>query len=184
MSERTETLRRWFPVPFVAIVVLLLVLIVLTPNLLSTGAPSAGSLPTEAELVVDRAVPDNLTHLYVHGIGDVRYASISVAVGTLASWPPPASVTNLTFGPASTWRNSLVATTVTPSMLFDVNVTAVYIDSAGATADFVGVFAFGVSGGMVHEYDYVPASSGITNTPVTELPLTILLETAPAGGAP
>ena len=181
MSERREALRRWFPLPFVAIVVLLLVLIFLTPNLLSTGAPSAGSLPTEAELVVDRAVPDNLTHLYVHGIGDVRYASISVAVGNLSTWPPPAAVTNLTFGPSLTWRNSLVATTVTASMLFDVNVTAVYVDTAGASVAFVGEFAFGVSGGIVHEYDYVPASSGTSSTPVTELPLTILLETAPAG---
>ena len=184
MSERTDALREWLPVPFVAIVVLLLVLIVLTPNLLSSKAPSAGSLPTEAELIVDRAPSDNLTHLYVHGIGGVRYASISVALDRNLTWPPGSSLRSLRFPPATTWNNTLDASLSTGAVPFAVNVTAVFIDAAGTQVNFVGVYAFDVASGTVSQIGFVPASNGVTTTPVDQLPLSILLETVPPGGTP
>ena len=184
MSQRSESFRRWFPVPFVAIVVLLLVLIVLTPNLLSTAKPSAGSLTTEAELVVDRAPSDNVTHLYVHGIGEVRYTSISMALDTTLTWPPGASPSNLTFETPATWHNALVSSLSTARLAFALNVTALYVDAAGRSVEFVGVFAFEVSAGAISQVDYVPASAGVATTPVDQLPLSILLETVPAGGTP
>jgi hypothetical protein len=171
-------------VPFVAIVVLLLVLIGLTPNLLSTGAPSAGSLPTEAELIIDRAPSDNLTHLYVHGIGEVRYTSIAIALDTVLSWPPSGPMSNLSFGTATTWKNSLAATLSTANDPFAVNITAVFVDSAGTTVDFVGVIAFDVASGTVSQISYVPSSNSITTTPVDQLPLSILLETVAPGSTP
>jgi hypothetical protein len=183
VSDRTETLRRWFPTPFVAIVVLLIVLIVLTPNLVSTGAPSAGSLPTEAELIVDRASTDTVTHLYVRGIGLVRYTSIEMAIAGNFSWSAPPALANLSFGRTMTWNQTLVSSTTTPDDPFAVNVTAVYIDTSGVQADFIGTFAFEIAGGVVSEIVYVPASGGVTTTPVSALPLGILLETV-SGGSP
>lgn len=184
MSDRTDLLREWFPTPFVAIVVLLLVLIFLTPNLLSTSSPSAGSLTTEAELIVDRAPSDNVTHLYVHGLGEVRYATISLAIDGAVAWPPPASGSSLSFAPATTWRNTLVATLDVGPDPFAVNVTAVYVDATGVSVDFVGTFAFQVSTGSLYEVAYVPAIAGMTTTPVSGLPLSILLQTGAVGGAP
>ncbi|MCI4370178.1 MAG: hypothetical protein L3J81_02465 [Thermoplasmata archaeon] len=181
MSDRSEALRQWFPTPFVAIVVLLLVLIVLTPNLLSTAAPSAGSLPTEAELIVDRAPSDTQTHLYVRGLGLVRYTSVEMAVAGNFSWNSLPPLANLSFGPPTTWNETLLTSTTTAANPFAVNVTAVYVDASGARVDFVGTFAFDLSGGVLAEVVYVPASPGITTTPVDALPLGILLETVPAG---
>ncbi len=74
-----------------AIVALLVLLILLTPNLLPTSTPSAGSLATQAELIVDRADTSNITHFYVQGIGDVRYVTITAQIATNVSWPAPPS---------------------------------------------------------------------------------------------
>jgi hypothetical protein len=182
VSERTDRLRAWFPTPFVAIVVLLLVLIVLTPNLISTASPSAGSLPTEAELLVDRSSSDNVTHLYVHGLGEVRYSTITLSVDPTVRWPAPPAPANLTFGPPTSWHDTLVATLVVGPDPFAVNVTAVYVDASGVAVDFVGTFAFDVAGGSLYEVAYVPAIAGMTTTPVSGLPLSILLQTVTGGG--
>jgi hypothetical protein len=184
VSDRTETLRRWFPTPFVAIVVLLVVLIVLTPNLLSSANPSAGSLPTEAELIVDHASGDNVTHLYVRGIGLVRYTSIAVAVEGDFNWSSPPSPSILTFGTPTTWTDVLAATMTTAADPFAVNVTAVYVDASGTTVDFVGMFAFDLAGGVLSEIVYVPATGGVTTTPQSQLPLAIVLETVSPGASP
>jgi hypothetical protein len=181
VSDRGDKLRAWFPTPFVAIVVLLLVLIVLTPNLLSTAAPSAGSLPTEAELIVDRALGDNVTHLYVRGLGLPRYASIEVAIAPQFSWADPPPLANISFGAPTWWNDSLASALATPANPFAVNVTAVYIDAAGVRVDFVGTFAFDIAGGVLSEIAYFPPSAGITTTPVAQLPLPILLTTVSGG---
>jgi hypothetical protein len=179
-----DALRPYFPTPFVAIVALLLVLIVLTPNLLSSAAPSAGSLPTEAELVVDRVAGGNATHFYVRGIGNVRYSSIVVSLAANFSWSSPPSLANLSFRNAVNETDVLVTLVTTGANPVAVNVTAVYVDTAGTQVSFVGVFAFDVSAGVLYETQYVPAGFGGSSTPVTELPLSFLLETVPAGGSP
>jgi hypothetical protein len=184
VTGRFEAIRGFFPTPFVAIVALLLVLIVLTPNLLSTTTPSAGSLPTEAELIVDRVASENVTHFYVRGLGGLRYDSIVVSLATNVLWPPKSPLSNVTFGAPAVWRDVLDSIVTTPANPVVVNVTATYVDAAGARVAFVGVFAFDVSGGMLYESDYIPAGSTITSTPVSALPLTLLLETVGPGGTP
>jgi hypothetical protein len=183
VSDRSERLRAWFPVPFVAIVVLLLALIGLTPNLLSSGAPSAGSLPTEAELIVDHVVGDNVTHLYVRGLGLVRYTSIELAIASNFSWANPPVLANLSFPAPSYWNDSLSSSVTTSADPFAVNVTAVYVDAAGARVDFVGAFGFDVANGVLSEIVYLPASGGVTTTPVSQLPLPILLTTVSGASA-
>jgi hypothetical protein len=184
VTGRLDGLRQFFPTPFVAIVALLLVLIVLTPNLLSTATPAAGSLPTEAELVVDRIATDNVTHFYVRGIGGLRYASIAVSLATNVSWPPKAALANVTFGAPAVWKDVLDSIVTTPANPVVVNVTATYVDAAGTRVDFVGVFAFDLSGGVLYESDYIPSGTTITSTPIDALPLTLLLETVGPGGTP
>lgn len=184
MTGLLDSLRPYFPTPFVAIVALLLVLIVLTPNLLSTAAPSAGSLVTEAELVVDRVVGGNTTHFYVRGLGEVRYASIVVSLSRNLAWPAPGSVANVSFGATTTTDNVLLALVSTMANPVAVNVTATYIDSGGAKVAFVGVFAFDVAAGVLYETAYFPAGTSGTSTPLDDLPLSFLLETVPAGGSP
>jgi hypothetical protein len=184
VSGPLDVLRPYFPTPFVAIVALLIVLIVLTPNLLSTAAPSAGTLPTEAELIVDRVPSENATHFYVRGLGEVRYDSIVVSLSKNLPWPAPASVANVSFGVPATTDNVLIALVSTMANPVAVNVTATYVDSAGTMVTFVGVFAFDVSGGVLYETPYFPAGTAGSSTPLDDLPLSFLLETVPAGGSP
>jgi hypothetical protein len=179
-----DSVRQYFPTPFVAIVALLVVLIVLTPNLLSTAAPSAGSLPTEAELIVDRVADANTTHFYVRGLGEVRYDTILVALATNLAWPAPPSVSDLAFASPVNTSNVLVSIVSSDANPVAVNVTATYVDAAGTKVAFVGVFAFDVAGGVLYETTYIPSGSGGTSTSLDDLPLSFLLETVPAGGSP
>jgi hypothetical protein len=184
VTGRWDAVRGFFPTPFVAIVALLLVLILLTPNLLSTATPSAGSLPTEAELVVDRVASENVTHFYVRGLGGVRYDTISVSLAAPVAWPPHQTLRNLTFGTPQVWKDVLVSIVATSANPVVVNVTATFVDSAGAQVSFVGVFAFHLAGGVLAQIDYLPQGSGIISTPLHDLPLSLLLETVPPGGSP
>lgn len=181
MNGRTSLLRELFPLPFVGVVVLLLVLIVLTPNLLSAGAPSAGSLPTEAELIVDRSAGDNVTHFYVKAIGTVRYSLISLEFAPVGPWPPPPSLANASWGNATHETDSLILTATSPLDPVAVNVSASYVDPQGAVVVYVGLFAFDVAGATLYTASYVPAGGAVSSTPVTSLPLTLLLETVPGG---
>ena len=180
MSARS-VLGELFPIPFLAVVVLLVVLIFLTPNLVSSGTPAAGSLPTEAELVVDRVVGTNVTHLYVKSLGTVRYTHIAVGIATNVPWPT-SSAHPPHFPNATVWNDSLTVAVNAWADPFAVNVSAVYIDAAGVAVDYVGTYAFNVSRGTL---TVVPLSTGeatIPPTPVSALPLFILLAAQPAGG--
>ena len=73
------------PWPFVGATALLIVLIVLTPALISLGQPAPGIL-TQAELGVDRAPDSNVLNFYVRPLGaTVRYAGVSTGVDENAS---------------------------------------------------------------------------------------------------
>ena len=163
MSSRSDRIRAWFPLPFVAIVVLLVVLIFVTPNLVST---QAGGLCSEAQLLVDwSAGPSvNLTHFYVRGICTVRYDSIMLGLGTNVSAPgvfsPPASSNSLNFTNVTWWNQSIVASATTPVTPIALNVSAVYIDSSLNTARFTGTYAFDVSGGRLYYQSYPSGSGG------------------------
>jgi hypothetical protein len=183
LRSSPDRLQELFPLPFVAVVVLLVVLIVLTPNFESLGRPAAGSLESEAELLVDRAPNENITHLYVEGLGSVRYASISLALAR----PPPGGAPpapTFSFANRTVWNNSLLAGETTGWNPVAVNVSAVYVDPSGAVAYFVGVFEFNVTATTLVTESYLPTPPTSSAAPIGDLPLTFLLESAPPGSFP
>jgi hypothetical protein len=182
MTSRSDRLRTWFPLPFVAIVVLLVVLILVTPNLVST---QAGGLCSEAQLLVDWSPgsPANLTHFYVRGICTVRYDSIMLGLGTNVSasgvFSPPPSSSSFDFSNV-TWSNqSIIAAAATPVTPIALNVSAVYTDSSLSTVRFIGTYAFDVAGGRLYYQSYPASSGAIPSVPVSSLPLTLLLTETP-----
>jgi hypothetical protein len=171
----------------VAIVALLLLLIFLTPNLLPTSSPSAGSLATQAELIVDHAPTSNLTHFYVEGLGEVRYTMITAQLCENLSWPAPPSYTNLTWENLTVWSGVLEASFVSPADPVAVNVTATYVDSSGASVEYYGLFAFEVANGDLSMVPIATGLSGYSNIapiPLSSLPFSILLSATGSGGAP
>lgn len=176
--------REYFPWPLVGAVVLLVVLIFLTPNLLSSANPAAGSLVTEAELIVDRVLGSNVTHFYVEGLGNVRYAEIRAGVDPNVSWPPPPSATNLTFTNLSNGTNVLALAFNSPANPVAVNVTVLYVDQSGGTVEYWGIYAFNTSAGYLNVGALDPLLPTYPPTPVGSLPLTILLSSGVPGTVP
>lgn len=170
-----------FPWPFVGVVVLLVVLIFLTPNLVTSPAPAAGSLVTQAELLVDRTPTGNATHFYVEGLGNVRYAEIRWAVATNVSWPPPISVRNVTWTSEANVTESLIATFESGANPVAVNVSATYVDYAGNAVRYVGAFAFYLADGLLSTAPLLGGLSGEGPTALSALPLVLLLATASPG---
>ena len=183
MTTASDRLRELFPLPFVAVVALLLVLIVLTPNLLSLGHPAAGSLETEAELLVDRVPNENVTHLYVQGLGTVRYASITLAFARPSAGSPP-SAPAFRFGNQSVWNDSVLVGMTTSWNPVAVNVSATYIDANGAVAYFVGVFEFNATSSDLVSESYFPSPPTSSTTPIGALPIAFLLDSVPPGSFP
>jgi hypothetical protein len=126
--------------PFVGIAVLLVALIILTPNLFSTG--SAG-LQTRAQLIVERASPGGNTSFYVESIGtSTLYQSIQVSFAPLPSWPYKGTAAELSNW---TWVNgteTLVLVAVTAMNPVAINVTVNYTVASGLTTYYVGTYAF------------------------------------------
>ncbi|MCI4336782.1 MAG: hypothetical protein L3K17_06260 [Thermoplasmata archaeon] len=172
----TNRLGDLFPVPMAGVAVLLVVLIFLTPNLLSAaGGPAAGSLATQAELFIDRTTTGSTTDLYVHGFGDVRYASITLQIATNVTWPPPAHLPASSWNTTLTLNETLAAITSTSANPFAVNVTAVYIDSTMTTVWYLGTYVIDVSGGVLSIDALLPGAGSISPTPIDDLPLALLL---------
>ncbi|MGD0249615.1 MAG: hypothetical protein ABSB97_01810 [Thermoplasmata archaeon] len=177
--------------PFVGATVLLVVLILLTPTLLSISSTGPGVL-TQAELIVDRISGNNSSHFYVRGYGStVRYAGIWIGVATDFAWsgsgsPPWANLTWTTW-----WNDSDVVTLGFTSLAnpVAVNVTA-YYTSSGGTAIYVGILAFVVGPGPGGPTLYAASlTSGISvpsSTPVdnNSLPLPVLLAVGSSGSPP
>ena len=162
--------------PFIAVALLLVVLILVTPSL--TGQTPTSSLSTRPELIVDQ--PANSTDLYVRGIGSVRYASVSVGLDVNAPWPPPAVATNLTFSNWTDRNNTLEVQAVVVATTFAVNVSVLYVAPDGSSAMFAGVFVIHFAQGFLYVAALMPGFGTISPTPVTELPLSLLLPVAPA----
>ncbi|MCI4340693.1 MAG: hypothetical protein L3K06_03280 [Thermoplasmata archaeon] len=175
---------RFFPLPFVGVAVLLVLLILLTPNLLLGGGPAAGSLATQAELTVDHPSDGNVTHFYINGLGTVRYEEIRAMVCTNVSWPAPATLANLSWENA-TWGHEVLAaeftSTANPIL---VNVTATYVDAAGAAVEFYGLFEFYVGNGALEARALAAGLSDLPSTPLSSLPVTILLASTTPGAVP
>jgi hypothetical protein len=174
--------RQW---PFIGIVVLLIALIILTPNLFSTG--SAG-LQTRAQLIVEKASPGVNTSFYVESIGtSTLYQSIAVGFASMPAWPFKGAAADLANW---TWTNvtdSLALVTSSSLNPVAVNVTVTYQSSPGLLTEYVGVYAFYLND-TTQSLDAMSLLPGVASppstTPLTELPIfvTLAIET-PSGPA-
>ena len=187
---RLERFQRYFPAPLVATTLLLVLLIFLTPVLVPGGQPAAGTIFTQAVLVVDRA-PANVTNFYLRALSTtVRYASIEVRIATGFSWTggfpsPPLNWTNVSGG------SDLVAYQFNTSRNpIAVNLTMLY-SASGGQAYYIGIFAFyvGTSPGVstpslfaVTTTGGTSLASGVNVQTLSSLPFAILL--ADNGGSP
>ncbi len=170
-----------FPLPFVAVVVLLVVLIFLTPNLLFSGNPPAGSLVTEAQLTIDAPPGSSMLHFYVQGLSSVRYSVLSATLVGNVSWPPPSNLSGLHWKNVSYGTEVLSAAFLADGNPVALNVSATYVDSAGVAVTYWGLYALNVSGSTLYTTSLDPSLPSVPPTPVASLPLTILLETATPG---
>ncbi len=186
---RGSWLGAYFPLPLVAVAILLVVLIVLTPLLFSSnGPPAAGTVLTQADLVVDRIPGENVTHFYVRAVGlTVRYASIVVTAATGYAWNgstapdwdalPWSTVANLT---------DVVATSFNASgNPIALNVTVLY--NANGVAYYVGTFSFYATDASPPSNNLfaLSSTSGVTvpyQTGYGSLPLAIPLADVGSGG--
>lgn len=174
-----------FPWPFVAISVLLVVVVLLTPSLLSTGGGAgAGSIEAQAELVVDQVPGAAPLHFYVQGFGMVRYASIAIAWTTALGWPPPASAAGLSWMNRSVANGTLVLAVTVPGTPVAVNVTAVYVDSTGLRVWYSGIYAFHLAGDTLFTVDLAPGATAVSPTAVSNLPIAFPLAGSSVPGAP
>ena len=176
------------PWPFVGVAVLLVILILVTPILLSTSGHPAPGVLTEAILVVDRVPGGNVTYFYVVAYGEaIRYAGIQIGVAVNFSWN--GGSVNWSGLRWSEFHNASDTVTVSFNSSSDpvaVNVSASYVSSAG-NALYVGELAFYVgpasSGSDVYS---VSATAGVfppAPTPVSNAtqPFYIILSTGKAG---
>ncbi len=185
--SRSETLARWFPWPFVGVALLLVLLIVVTPVLTTSGQPAAGTIFSQAELVVDGLSGNNTTHFYVHGLGTTtRYASIALGFAFGFAWSSagfPSAPLNWTH-----WENGSEVLSVSAGvdrMPVAVNVTALY-EEGGAFALYAGTLAFNITT-PAPSYSptlvVVSGTSGISGFtfPVASLPVPIVLSEVGSG---
>ncbi|MGA7861434.1 MAG: hypothetical protein WCB19_06215 [Thermoplasmata archaeon] len=169
--------------PFIGVVVLLVLLIILTPNLFSSG--SAG-LQTRAQLIVERAAPDGNTSFYVESIGtSTLYQSIAVGLAPLPGWPYTGTSSELR---GWAWTNAtetlaLIATSATNPVA--LNVTVKYTNPSGVTTEYVGVYGFDLNETTLRlqSVNLLPgASAPPPSTPLADLPIFLLLAIQTASG--
>lgn len=176
-----DTSSRQIQWPFVGIAVLLIALIILTPDLFSAG--SAG-LQTRAQLIVERASPGGNTSFYVESIGtSTLYASIRVSFAALPNWPYKGSVGALGNWSWTNGSETLVLVAETGINPVAINVTVNYTVSTGLTTEYVGTYAFFLNSTTLS----LEAMSLLTgsaappaSTPLADLPifLTLAIQTS------
>lgn len=174
-----------FPWPFVGVVMLLVVLVLITPSLLSAGGGAgAGSIEAQGELVVDNVPGEAPLHFYVHGFGMVRYATISIAWITNFTWPPPTGLAASNWTNRTTVNETLVVAVTLPTDPVALNVSAVYVDPSGQTVWYSGLFAFHLSASTLFTVDLAPGASPVSPTAVTNLPIAFPLTASAVPGGP
>jgi hypothetical protein len=136
--------------PFVGLAVVLVLFIAATPWLLGLGTNAASSPGTQAIVTVDRtgglgSPGPNATHIYIWGVStNTQYAWINASVSTRPVYLPLAP------GVPIPWQSTNVSdtlvlglkSTVNPLLL---NVSAEYVDSAGTTVLYYGVYWLNVT---------------------------------------
>lgn len=186
---RPATLTGLFPVPLVGVALLLAILIVLTPILTSNGQPAAGSIFSQAELIVD-AVPGNSTiHFYVRALSSTaRYDEIRFSLAGGFNWTGVYPSGALRW---SDWENASSVVSIsamTNESPVAVNVSAYYVANGGS-ALYLGLLALEVAtpaGGSTEMLSVASDIAGISSfsTPVSNLPLPITLVDVGSGGGP
>jgi hypothetical protein len=181
VSSRWERLGRYFPLPLVSVAVLLVVLIFITPNLTSP----AGSLPTQAQLLVDRVVGANQTNFYLRALGNTRYVQVNISQATNVIWPPVTpQVPPLNFSNQTSVANTLGVSVSTSANPVAVNVTALYRDTSGSCVEYFGTYVFWTAyATQTLEYAQIapPTTTGTQSVGVGSLPLAILLSSVSVG---
>ena len=180
---------QYAPWPFVGVAVLLVILILVTPILLSTGTHPAPGVLTEAILVVDRVPGENLTFFYVLAYGEaIRYSGVRVGVADDFGWNGGSvNWSGLRWTTYHNVSNTVAVPFNSSSNPVAVNVSAHYLSSAG-NALYVGELAFYVgqssSGATVYSSSATPGVFAPAPTPVSNStqPFYIILTTAKAGG--
>ena len=178
----------FFPWPLVGVAALLVMLVLLTPVLLSGGR---SGLYTQAELVVDRTPGGNTTNFYVHAVGAaVRFQQITIAIAYGFVWSGGFPSGTLFWSGWENFTNVLAAQLFTAYNPVAVYVVATY-SSGGTVTVYAGIVAFAVTSiGTSSETlnaAVSPTTSSVSvasTTSVASLPTTILLETWTAGGLP
>lgn len=180
------------PWPLVGVTVLLLALIVFTPQLVANGHQPGVGILTQAELVIDKISGNATLHFYVWALGEeVRYDQVNIGVAASFNWTGSTSMAWSALN-WTRWYNGtsvlaeIVTTTANPVAL---NISAYYTSPSSATW-YVGVFAFYVSVTPAGETLYsATATSGVAVTSTLAvsndtLPLDVLLHNAGPGGGP
>jgi hypothetical protein len=181
-SDGTGSRRlRW---PFIGVALVLVVLIILTPDLFATG--QAG-LQTRAQLIVERPTTGGDTGYYVESIGtSTLYQSIAIGIVRLPFWPYNGTSTELRNWSWTNASNVLVWIATNSTNPVAVNVTVVYASSAGLTTEYIGVYGFDLNSTTMTLQaisllpgETVPAFS----TPLSQLPIFLTLAIGPVKGA-
>lgn len=147
--------RTRFPIPLVGTATILAVLVLLTPVLVDTGGPAAGSVFTQAELVVDPGSGAGPLHLYLHGIGNVRYAELSLALADNYSWGQgvPSG-----WGAATNGSGLVELSAESALGTVAVNATAHYVDSSGGSTWYFALLGLSETGSTMR---FVSFTSGV-----------------------
>jgi hypothetical protein len=191
--NRREMFHRYLPFPLVVTAVLLVLLIVLTPVLAPNGPPAAGTIFTQATLLVDHSPTSNLTTFYLRALGStVRYTHISVWGATGFDWTGGFPSPPLNWSQIAN-QSDLVAfqfnSTANPIAL---NITMLY-SSGGSQAYYEGTFAFyvGTPPGYsspqllsVTTTSGTSLGSGVNTVPVSSLPQDGEILLADVGSSP
>jgi hypothetical protein len=170
--------------PFIGVVLVLIVLIILTPNLFSTG--QAG-LQTRAQLIVERAAPGDNTSYYVESIGtSTLYQSIDIGVALLPTWPYAGTVSQLRNWSWTNTSDSLVESAASAKNPVAVNVTVIYASSSGLRTEYVGIYGFDSNSTtltLLAASLLAGETAPPTSTPFSDLPIFLTLAIGPAIGA-
>jgi len=183
------------PWPLVGVTVLLVALIVFTPQLVSNGRQPAVGILTQAELVIDKVAGNSSFHFYVWALGEeIRYNQINVGVATAFNWTGNTTPLWSAFHWAR-WYNGtdvlseIVSLSQNPVAL---NISAYYYSpSTSSSTWYVGVFAFFV-GSTPTSGESLYSATGTSGVAVTSplvvsnstLPAIILLSNVGPGGGP
>jgi len=165
------------PWPLVGVAVLLVVLIIFTPELFTRGP----GILTQAELVVDKLPANNSIHFYVWALGEtIRYDTIDIGVASQFNWTGGTAVD---FGALNwtEWHNGTDALSVmfnSSANPVALNISAYYLSPSG-TAWYVGVVAFYVTAATPTSGESLYSATDTSGVAVTS-PLTVSNDTLPA----